>query len=447
MRTLYNDYVVPLRTHTLSAWLETVFITVVAIGLGYSLSPQDPFLVAADFPWMLFAPLLVAVRYGLLAGLFSVSLILAGLLFSVEQQTHLPISYMVGLLLATFLAGEFHDLWLKKLILLQRANEYRQYRLDDFTRSYRLLQISHDDLELRIAGGNRSLRSTLQSLRRSLQAVEQSRQPDLANIAEQAMQIFSEHSAFTAAALYPVDAKQGIQLKALTVVGQMPQINIDDVLLKACLEAKRTVSIRDELLDKGENPSQLQVCVPLLDTEQNWVGILAIAQLPFFAMTEQTLNLLTLISGYIADALHANKAVMQLQDSHAQYFSQQLQRAVLNTHKYKLSAALCAFEMTNENSELQMLLEHSQRGLDLQLEVINNRGSHVLLVLLPLTRPTGVLSYLERINALVEQQFPDMNLARLAVTVRTFQLDQAQSAAVRQFVYQESGLNEQQLVV
>ena len=448
MQSVYKEYAVPMRNSTLGAWLEALVITLVAMLLGYFYSPTDPLLVTADFPWMLFAPLLIAVRYGFLPGLFSVVLICAALFISSYLQQHsMPISFMVGTLLATFVAGEFRDIWHKKLMALYMANEYRQYRLDDFTRSYRLLQVSHDELELRVAGSNHSLRSTLLLLRRSLQDVDSEQHNTLTAIAEHSMNIFAQYGAFTAAALYSVDQQGVVLLEPLTTLGDMPVLSMEDVLFAACLKTRNTVSIRDELLSKGANPSQLKVCVPLLDADSNLVGILAIAQIPFFSMTEQVLSLLTLLAGYIADILHSDRTALQLSHAHAQYFSQQLQRAAINTKNYNLSSALCVFEMTENNAALRQLLEQSQRGLDLQLELVNLRGHHVLVVLLPLTTAAGLLSYLQRISTLIEQQYPGSDLAKMDVIVHKLQLDEVNQTDMQHFIYQECGLNEQQLCV
>lgn len=447
--TSYNSYIIPTRANnTWVTWGETLVITFLALILGYFFSPQDPFLLDADFPWMLFAPLLVAVRYGLLPSMLSVGCILIIVVLTTgSQQSALPINYMVGIVLATFLVGEFRDLWLKKIIMLQRANEYRQYRLDDFTRSHRLLQVSHDNLELRVAGGKRSLRNILQGLRSNLSTVEVSQQAKLNEIAEQAMQIFIEHASFTSATLYQVTSNKEVSSTALSSIGNMPQVSTDDILFTACLKTKQTVSVRDELLDRADNPSQLKVCVPLLDTEQNWVGILAIAKLPFFSLTDQTLNLLTLLAGYIADTVYIDHKVLKLVDSKSQIFSQHLKRSIIISNNNKLDAALCAFEITKSNPQLQSVLESSQRGLDLQLELINSRDHYTLLVLLPLTSNRNVESYLERIYALVAQQFPDMNLNRLGVKVYTCQLNHVKPTVVTNFLYQKCGLNEQQVVI
>lgn len=448
MQSAYKEYAVPMRENTLGSWLETVVISAIALALGYIFSPADPLLATADFPWMIFAPLLVAVRYGFLPGLLSAGILVIGILVhSLIAHTALPTSYLIGMLLSTFLVGEFRDIWHKKLMTLYMANEYRQYRLDDFTRSYRLLQVSHDALELRIAGSNRSLRSTLLLLRNSLQNAPTAQQHDLATLAEQAMQVFNQYTPFTAAGLYPVTKEQALDINSLVTFGDMPLLDAQDVLLKACLANKKTVSIRDQLLTKGANPSQLQVCIPLLDTEQNWFGILAIKQMPFFSMTEQNLNLLALLAGHVADLMQSDDRALQLHSAQAQHFSQQLQRCHLNNQTHNLSAALIAFELNEHNEALRQTLEQSQRGLDLQLLVNNQREHQLLLVLLPLTSEKGTNGYLERIEALIAQQFPEQNLSSLQVTVRRFQIDQTNLADLGQFIYQECALDEQQVAI
>lgn len=449
MQSAYKEYAVPMRENTLGAWLETVILSLAVIALGFLFSPHDPLLASADFPWMVFAPLLIAVRYGFLPGLLSAGIFVIGLLAtSIIQHSALPTSYLIGMLLATFLVGEFRDIWHKKLMTLYMANEYRQYRLDDFTRSYRLLQVSHDALERRIAGSNRSLRSTLLLLRRALQDAPTNKRHDLASIAEQAMQIFSQYGAFTAAGLYRVDPALRLDINPLVTLGNMPLLDSSDVLLKACLKTKQSVSIRDQLLHQGANPSQLQVCIPLLDTEQHWFGILAIQQMPFFALTEQTLNLLTLLAGHVADLMQSDDKALQLHNPQAQHFSQHLQRSFLDCQSHQLNAALFAFELNETNATLRQLLEQSQRGLDMQLPIISNRhGHYVLLVLLPLTSEKGAAGYLERITGLVQQQYPEQELSQLQVTVRRLQLDQAELTDLSQFLYHECALDEQQVAI
>jgi hypothetical protein len=57
-----------------TAWLETIFITLGAVALAFLGRPGDPFFVGAGFPWLVFAPAVIALRYGVVLGVVSTGL-------------------------------------------------------------------------------------------------------------------------------------------------------------------------------------------------------------------------------------------------------------------------------------------------------------------------------------------------------------------------------------
>src|SRR6185436_2819114 len=53
-------------------WVEAIIIPILGIALCWLASPEDPFFVhKGEFPWTWFAPVLVALRYGVMAGITS----------------------------------------------------------------------------------------------------------------------------------------------------------------------------------------------------------------------------------------------------------------------------------------------------------------------------------------------------------------------------------------
>ena len=91
------------------AWLETLLFSLAAVAIGRWLSPQDPLFVQAQFPWSWFAPMLVAMRYGVLPGVFGAVLLLAGWV-SLQPNplaADLPKLYFLGGLLMTMACGEY----------------------------------------------------------------------------------------------------------------------------------------------------------------------------------------------------------------------------------------------------------------------------------------------------------------------------------------------------
>ena len=106
--------------------------------------------------------------------------------------------------------------------------------------------------------------------------------------------------------------------------------------------------------------------------------------------------------------------------------------------------------ITEENGEeVQRLLEGSQRGLDVQLKVINGRGSRLVLVLLPLTSGEGAQGYLVRIRQLFAERFGQgRDFDSLGIQTHQFLFEGGDERdALKHFLFNECALNDQQVAV
>ena len=455
MNSPHMDYSLAPRASGPVSWLETILVTGLAIGLGLWLTPEDPLQMHAGFPWPILAPLLVGVRYGFVRGLVSAALLVLAVLVlryrGLEGYAELEPSFIVGVLVCGMLVGEVRDLWMRRLERLQMANEYRQYRLDEFTRAHQILRVSHDLLEQRVAGSDQSLRSSLLGLRENLRVLP-NEDDALSALAEPIVAILGQYGALRMAGLYRVDEREeNVLPEPLAMIGVMGPLGTEDGLVKLCLERGELVSVRQELIDSGNYSqfSSLQACIPLIDAEGRLLAILAVRQMPFFAFQDRTLSLLALLGGHIADLMRRDPHVLQLPDADAQQFTLQLKRSLMDVEQHTLPAGLFAFELTRHNDELTRLLERSQRGLDLHLPVRNNRDNHLLLVLLPLTSPQGTEGYLARINVLLHEHFGiESDMQSLGVRVLPFNLEPGcDRNGLRNFLFNECGLNDQQVAV
>ncbi|MFU2327312.1 PelD GGDEF domain-containing protein [Pseudomonas sp. NFX98] len=454
MNSPHMDYSLAPRASGPVSWLETFLVTGLAIGLGLWLTPEDPMRMHGGFPWPILAPLLLGVRYGFVRGLLSAALLVMAV-FALRYSGHaayaqLEPSWIVGVLVCGMLVGEVRDLWERRLERLQMANDYRQYRLDEFTRAHQILRVSHDRLEQRVAGSDQSLRSSLLGLRERLRVMPEAGDA-LAALADPIVAVFGQYGALRVAGLYRVDERgERVLPTPLSTIGVMGSLDTEDGLVKLCLERGELVSVRQELLEAGSSAqfSSLQACIPLIDAEGRLLAVLAVRQMPFFAFQDRTLSLLALLAGHIADLLLRDVQVLQLVDADAQHFTLQLKRSLVDVEQHKLSAGLFAFEMTRANEELTRLLERSQRGLDLHLPLRNNRDHQLLLVLLPLTSPQGTEGYLARINLLIHEHFGiESDMDSLGVRVMPFNLEPGEPNGLRNYLFNECGLNDQQVAV
>lgn len=454
MNSPHMDFSLAPRAKGPASWIETVLVSALALGLGLWLTPDDPLQLRGDFPWPLLAPLLISVRYGFVRGLVSACLVV--ITFFVLRQQGWPVyadispSFIVGILVCTMVVGEVRDLWDRRLQRLQMANNYRQYRLDEFTRHHQVLRVSHDRLEQRVAGSDQSLRSSLLGLRERLRSLQGTHDP-LTVMAEPILAIAGQYGSLRVAGLYRVDAQRLVIDQPLATLGVMGHLSIHDPLITLCLARNELVSVRSNLTDNGEQSefSSLQVCVPLMDTEGRLLAILAVRQMPFFAFQERTLSLLALLAGHIADLLSSDAHSLKLPDADAQHFAQQLKRSLIDVQQHDLSACLYFFEWSDPNPELLGLFERSQRGLDLQLSVRNQRDHEGLLVLLPLTSSEGAQGYLSRLGTLVHEHFgQEHTLHSLGVRVLPYTLTPvSERGGLRNFLFNECGLNDQQMAI
>lgn len=451
--TPHKDYSLAPQPTRSFAWLETPAITGLVLALCFWIDPADPLFVER-FPWPLLAPLLVAVRYGFLHAMASAAIVVVMALAlrqsGLEAYAELPASYIVGTLVCSMVVGEFRDLWERRLQRLQMANEYRQYRLDEFTRAYQMLRSSHDRLEERVAGSETSLRSSLLLLRKRMLLVPSDGQMLRAS-AESILGVLGQYGSFNAAALYPVVNGQVEAQQPLAEIGNMGALDAGDLLVRMSLERADVVSVRDVLESQGEQSrvSALQACIPLTTVDGQVLALVAVRSMPFFAFNERTFMLLALLGGHIADLLHSDADVLALEAPEARRFSQHLKRSILDAEQYALPAGLMFFELPVENSALRKALTESQRGLDLQLPVQGKEGD-ALLVLMPLTDRQGSQGYLTRLERIVAEHSGGQpaSLRELGVVSHYHELAAENTQReVANFLYRECGLHDQQVAV
>lgn len=232
-------------------WFETLVITGFFFILGAWNQPDDPFYINATFPWPVMAPLLVGLRYGFFMALISALLILLGLGAYLRLQPGpdgaFPFTWSIGILAVSLIAGEFRDYWERQRQQLSASNTYRQSRLEEFTRNYYLLKVSHDRLEQQLAGSASSLREAL----RRLQAdIRQSGEGGLTPaVASALLQLLVRYGQLQVAAIYAVqDGQTGAE--PLATIGRFRQIAAEDPLLHRALAERTLISIQTDYHQK-----------------------------------------------------------------------------------------------------------------------------------------------------------------------------------------------------
>ena len=272
--------------------LEAVLLPALALALGHFLDPGDPLGVNAEFHWAWLAPVIVALRYGPLAGLGAAAVLLSGwVTLNLAQMDQFPQVFFLGGLITVMLVGEFSSLWRARTRRAETVQHYLDQRLEHLIRQYYLLRLSHDRLEQELIGRPMSMRDALKTLHHL---------GDGAQDAQVLLRLLAQYCQISSAALYSVRNDEVVGTPWASLANPVP-LNRDDPLLQQALETRALCHVVQTTA--RQETSHYLVAAPLLDIGGEIYGMLLVDDMPFFSLQEESLQTINLLLGYYTDGL------------------------------------------------------------------------------------------------------------------------------------------------
>ena len=396
-------------------WAETLGIPAIVAGLGYAIQPGDPLFINAGFPWSLLAPTLVALRYGVLPGVASTAVLLAFWwswhYLAQSPHSNFPQLYFLGGLLLVMVGGQYSGTWQTKLRRVEQLNGYLEERLQELTRMHYLVLISHDSLEQSLISKPVTLREGLTTLRA---LVMQRRDPATRlPAAREFLAMLSQYCQFEVAALYPWSHSRP-KADYVAEIGNAGKLQLDDPLVAHALENRKLSHVAIAQYDNGRRASPYLVIAPIIASDGTTLGVLAVERLPFFAMNQETLEMLAVLVGYYADSAVASDTSADLIRAFADCpmeFAEELVKLMRCQRETGCDSTLVALVMPPhpQREQIRSQLRPLRRDLDLAWE--HRVGDRIaLLTLMPLSGTAAAEVYLYRVDQYVKQHFgADLN--------------------------------------
>jgi hypothetical protein len=388
--------------------LESLLLAAAVPLIGRWMNRQDPYFVQAPVSWALLAPMLAGLRHGFMAGFGCAAVLSFALIGSMRYDLlpvpASPVQLMVALLLTGMLAGQFSHLWATQARKIAGLYSYQRQRFDEFARNYQLLKVSHDSLEERNAAARGNLRTALTTLRAELlrapgaDSALQARAPIV-------LEVFQAFGYVQSAALLPVTG--GRVESPCAHLGRVIDKVAFDPLVALAVKARRVVSLSHLGREgAGEMQTSLAAAVPLVDVDGRVWAVLAIQELPFFALTHETLALYALMSGALADTLEFGANVKSYDAKSTQRFEQRVRRCLVDARRHGVPGSLVVFAVSNaaRASELLPRVLEERRGIDEACLALTPDGGLRLFVLLPLTDAKGAEAYIRRLDKTLQQK-------------------------------------------
>lgn len=383
---------------------EVVLLSLVAIGLSFWIHPQDPLALQSGFPWAWLAPVLLALRYGMLVGLVSAALLMIGWLLIGHRGTlpdPMPTSMLLGALILTMICGEFSGMWRNRHRRQSELNQYLDQRLEELTRQHYLLKLSHDRLEQNLISRPYTLRGALAELRGQLrQANDQESLPGAVDF----LALLAAHCQLTTAGLYP--AKNGeLTQQPVAHCGEAADLSLTDSLVTYALQQRTLVHINKDA-GTDDLPSHYLVAAPIY-RDGELAGLLAITHMPFFAFHHDTLQTLAALLSYYADTFtstQAHQALEHYPDCPPE-FAENLARLgrVQQDSGVKSHLATLRFPADARGADIRHRMMRTKRELDFYW--LHDGAAPLLIALFPLTDDEGMQGYLARVNAWLELEY------------------------------------------
>ncbi len=376
---------------------ETVLLPLIALVLGFAWNPDDPLWTDTSFPWSWLAPVILALRYGPLTGIGGACMLLAGwLAFNVGNFGAFPQLFFLGGLILVMLVGEFSSLWQARTRRAETLQQYLDQRMEHLVRQHYLLRLSHDRLEQELIGRPMSMRDALSALQEVGTDVHGP---------ETLLRLLSQYCQLETAALYPVSNDQA-STTVLASIGNMEAVQLDDALVRQCLETGKLCHI-SEILEAQQN-SRYLVAAPLLDLGGELYGLLVIQEMPFFSLQEENLQTINLLLGYYTDGLSmqalAAPIVHVLPDCPASFAFEA--RRLAHIHAATgVPSIIVALEFAPR--AVERLLAQQVRQLKRELDeswLIEAPARQVLAVLMPLGDAATAQGYIARLETWSQQK-------------------------------------------
>jgi polysaccharide biosynthesis protein PelD len=388
-------------------WLEALVIPVIGLGLCWLVSPDDPFFVnKGEFPWTWFAPVLVALRYGVMAGIASTGVMLIGWFLLTPPEAAFPKLYFLAGLIMVMIAGEYSTTWRTRL---RRVGELNAYLTERFTRimnQLNVLRLSHDQLEHDLITQPATLRDALYELR-MLMAVRSSGATLPA--AQEILVLLAHHCQLEAAAIYEIADGSYVQRAKL---GDPPPIKPNDSLLEYALEKRTLAHLQTEdIAIGGDIPTDHLVVAPILTSGDQLLGVLVVTRLPFFALNEDTLRTMSLLLGLYADSVVVSDDVGQVMTRvpRCPYdFADELVKLVRMQRDFGINSHVVVLQFQPHPERVDMILfaTRLRRRFDVQWQFGGGeRESTGIANLMPLASDIAVRGYLERMEGAVKERF------------------------------------------
>ena len=386
------------------AYVETFILIGAFLAIGYFINPQDICLTQEKVPYLLIILAILTLFHGFESGFIAMTLISLSMWKFYEKFPY--VDFLVYLMLV-LIFSEFHYYWTKKIRELKIDDDYKASKLDELSKAFYSLKISHDQLEKNYVLKPMSIRSAIEDiiLHKDMQDHDQ-QYKDFLILLEKSFNVQS--GLIIHKTLYNVSKTLTAQNSAICyghAFENSDTLNIyDDYIVQHALDRKKPVFISDETKNptlEHVEESHFLAAIPTVYNDEV-LSMLVIEKMPFMAFNKENLISIAILLEYLSIEIYKQEVLelpLKIKSIlHDNTFRYEYSRLQYLQKKYKISSTLLVIKIDNELQTIRVF-EKTQRllrSLDIVMQT-KQKDKHYLIVLFPLNEQAVALGFLNRL--------------------------------------------------
>lgn len=368
---------------------EVILVSIIFTTIAYFTNRNDPFFINRDINIVLILVSVITLFYGLLGGILLVTII--GYSLTIFYP-NFPSKYYLNLILFMLIFSEFNYFWNRKIKKIKEKLDYYEKKINELTKSFYALKISHDQIEKSYITKPRSLRNVISEIKK-LYILN----PEKAY--EEIFEIITKNYSIRKAAMYLVEKEK---FKRINVLNSNRDINITSRVLNEAMERKSPayLSIYSDL-----RKDYLAV-IPANDSNDNIKFILVIEDMPFFNFNKDNIFSIWIIISYFADFMSGFKYAEDLikhNPSCPEDFLIETKRLSYIYSKTGLKTMITIIKTNNENTEHETIKSAISERLR-SVDIICSK-ENIIFILFPFSSYETIKPVVDKIKYTVQNLF------------------------------------------
>lgn len=393
------------------SYAETLTLIAAFLLIGYLVNPHDMCLTQEKVPYLLIILAILTLFHGFESGFVAMSLI--SLSMWKFYDTFPYVDFLVYLMMV-LIFSEFHYYWTKKIRELKIDDDYKASKLDELSKAFYTLKISHDQLEKNYVLKPMSIRSAIEEI--ILKKKQHNTQDEVAQSGEQYQEflLLLEKSFNLQSGLiihkvtHHVNKTLTPQNASITYSHAYEKRDetalYSDYMIQHALERKKPIFVSDAAknptLQQRETAEFLAVIPTVYNDEV--VTLLAIEKMPFMSFNKENLISIAILLEYLSIQIYQKETWKQSEKMQTLFsensFKYECCRLKYLHDKYKINSTLLIIKIDNE-LQTRRVLEKTQRLLR-SLDIVTQtkyKETFYLVVLFPLNDQAVALGFLNRL--------------------------------------------------